>query len=749
MMRISPTLATGISLLAIMLAAAEPVLAQKPDSLPENFIEPDAGRMRLAALVSLGTQQLENDDSELAMRTFELARELAPLDPRVHLGLGRAQLIRKDSRIIVFQALERLFRRDNISRAIGHLKRAVELAPGWWEAHYWLASAYMRRFDQSDTEQALEHMSRAYELGGPRREVILKLAVLHKAGGDLENAERILRKAGQDQDAAGDPVMELELARVNFYRAKYADGLRYYWKGVADLVTREQMQPYFSDLAMLASKEEHEQYRSTTPEQAGEFFRAFWLKRDHELGLSPGIRIIQHYTRLQAADSLYRVPFLRRSPSLHPSMAYLPEEASRYDDRGMIYIRHGPPERVITQLSEGLYPNESWIYERPGGQMVVNLVALKGNFDYQLVTSLTAAVRNYRGVLSGIGHFAPEESYRIRWMTELYDSRMEVGGGVYSRLASRPYDPFSHLDEYEMNINSLRWALTSESVPYPYTERLESSYDLAEFRGVNGGKSIVEFYSGVPGRAITSLNTGTGYNFEIKSRIELYDQAWERVKLYEQVDRHTTTINPHDLIDRQIVGLGRLELEPGDYHYFIRIGNGGAVGVFNGNLSVGSYREDSLQASQIIAASVIFPSPADSGTFLRHGLEVQPQPSRTFHAEQTLFAYQEIYNLVPDTSGICNYRITYSMALLERERNVFGRIYDGFRTLVGARPGREKVILTVEKAKAPLDEDLVTEDLAIDISDNENGLYELSIRIDDLNQRGRSYRRNARFIVRD
>ncbi|MBW7995753.1 MAG: hypothetical protein FVQ81_04090 [Candidatus Glassbacteria bacterium] len=740
-------------LLLWLIAAAGPSAAAAGDNaaemIPDRTIPQDTVRTRLTTLIRLGEQQLLNDDSELAGHTFKQAREIAPDDSRVHVGLGRSQLISRDSRIIIFQALERLFHHDNISRAIGHLKTAVELAPEWWVAHYWLGSAYMRRFDQSDTGLALDHMRRAYELGGLKRDIILKLAVLHKASGDLVNAERILREAVEHQVAEGDPLVELELARINFYRSKYAEGLRYYWQGVSDIKTREQMQPFFHDLVMLAGREEHDTYKNIGPERAEEFFRSFWLKRDHELGLTPGVRIVQHYGRLQAADSLFRVPFISRSPSIHPSMGYVPEEALGYDDRGVIHIRHGAPNRSVKHMGEGLHPNVTWVYYRDDGDMIINFVALKGSYDYQLVTSLTAAVMNFRGVLGGVSHTAPEESHRLQWMTELYSSRMEIGNGIYARLSRNPYDPFTHLDEYDQNITSLKKALSSESVLYPYTDRLESSYDFVEFRGRENGKSTVEFYSGVPGRAITSNNTGEGFQFEVKSQLAIYNQAWEQVKWHEQLDRHTTSINPRDLMDRQIVGLVRIELEPGDYHYFIKILNGGSVGTFNGDLTVDSYREDSLQASQIIAARQIFASPADSGKFLRHGLEVQPEPSRTFHPSQKMYVYQEIYNLVPDSNGRCNYRITYSMSLLERDRNVFGKIYDGFRKLLGASPGKEKVILTMEKEKAPLESDLVTEDLAIDISDNENGLYELSINIEDLNQQGRSFRRNSRFFVRD
>ncbi|MFC1544544.1 tetratricopeptide repeat protein [Gemmatimonadota bacterium] len=746
MLKLSP-LAALIMVLAVVTVAAAG--EQAPDSLLTRIIPPDTLQFRLAMMVRLGGQQLQNGDSKLAGRTFSQVLKLAPNDPRAHLGLGRSYLIGRDNRIIIFQALERLFRRDNISRAVGYLKTATELAPDWWEAHYWLGSAYMRQFDQADTEQALYHMRRAYELGGLQRDIILKLAVLHKATGDLDNAERILRETEERQFAEGDPLVELELARINFYRAKFADGLRYYWQGVEDITSRVQMQPFFNDLAMLADKKEHEEFKAAGPEKAVDYFRSFWLKRDHEMGLTPGVRVIQHYSRLQDADSLYRVPFLTRSPSIHTSMGYIPNDDLRYDDRGMIYIRHGRPDRTVSHTGEGLHPNETWVYHRDDGEMILNFVALKGNYEYQLVTSLTAAVSNFRGVLSGISHTAPEESHRLQWMTDLYQSRMEIGNGIYARLASNPYDPFTHVDEYDQNIVSLRKALTRESVPYPYNDKLESSYDLVEFRGHNGGKSMVEFYSGVPGKAITFHNSGNDFEFEVKSQLAIYDQNWNQVVWHEQLDKHEFSINPHDLMDRQVVGLGRIDLAPGDYFYFIKIQNGGSVGVFNGQLAVGAYREDSLQASQVIAARQIFPSPADSGTFLRHGLEVEPEPSRTFHPSQKMYAYQEIYNLVPDTQGRCYYRITYSISLLERDRNVFGRIFDSFRTLVGASPGKEKVILTVEKEKAPVEKDLVTEELAIDITDTENGLYELSIRIEDLNQEGRTFQRNARFFVRD
>ena len=53
----------------------------------------------------------------------------------------------------------------------------------------------------------------------------------------------------------------------------------------------------------------------------------------------------------------------------------------------------------------------------------------------------------------------------------------------------------------------------------------------------------------------------------------------------------------------------------------------------------------------------------------------------------------------------------------------------------------------MEKKKAPVGYKMVHEDVAIDITDNRDGLYELSIRVEDLNNSGRTFQRNTRFFV--
>jgi len=119
-----------------------------------------------------------------------------------------------------------------------------------------------------------------------------------------------------------------------------------------------------------------------------------------------------------------------------------------------------------------------------------------------------------------------------------------------------------------------------------------------------------------------------------------------------------------------------------------------------------------------------------------------------FHPAEKMFAYQEIYNLKPAADGTCSYRVTYVVSTVSRDRNVFGAMLDTFKSIVGAGPGEEKVVLSADKTRVPLGRDLVQEEVAIDISDNPDGVYELSVRVEDLNLAGRMTKRNTRFVVK-
>ncbi|MEA2062428.1 MAG: tetratricopeptide repeat protein [Gemmatimonadota bacterium] len=715
--------------------------------------EPDTLRNRVSGLIRMGFDQLERDEPRLARESFKRALSLGGEDARIYLGIGRCYLHESRRKLGPLALIERVFNKDFLSRAVSSLEKAVALDPDSWEAYYWLGSAYMKKFGRQDLEHSLRHFERAYKLGGDRRQVRLKMARLHNALGDLKHAEEILFEISHTEKNRVDPLVSLELVRLFGRQREYRRIGEYYWRGAGSITEQVEFEAYFNDLVMVATQSEREQFERTPAGSAAAFLRRFWLERDHNMGLEPGMRLAHHYIRLAVADSLYRVPFSRRNPSLSPNVAYFPAQGVPYDDRGIIFIRHGQPNSTVSYLDSEVEPNVTWVYYLPRSDLTLHFVALLGAHEYQLVHTLDAAVRGGRNFLvDEEGNITPrnsQEGIRAVKVRELYGSRLEIDHGLYARLFNRPGDTFTRMEEYEQNYLDIYRATHTESTPPSYRKQLKCFYDLVDFRGPSEGRSVLEFYAGVPGSQITRRQGSRRYNYDLAYSLVLYNSYWSRVERFDRVESFESLIDPHELVDRLVVGLGRVELDPGSYHYFVKIQNGEAVGQYNGDVYVESFDGDSLCSSGIITARDISIAMGDSGKFNRHDLQVHPNPSRVFHPAEKMFAYQEIYNLRPDEQGAVNYRLTYTLTTLKKERSLFGRIGDSFKWMVGAGRDAEQVVLKVERKKQPQAGDLaVPEDVSLDISASHDGLYELSIRVEDLNNSGSTFQRNTRFYVR-
>ena len=155
----------------LSLLAGGSLVGQSVDYIAEKAViigSPDTLKTRISGLIRLGFEQLKRDDAQSAKQTFQKALSLDSDNSRIFIGLGRSYLHRKSRKLRIFQFIERLFEKDFLSRAISNLKRAVELDPDNWEAHYWLGTAYMRKYGREDLERALVHLERAYELGGDK-----------------------------------------------------------------------------------------------------------------------------------------------------------------------------------------------------------------------------------------------------------------------------------------------------------------------------------------------------------------------------------------------------------------------------------------------------------------------------------------------------------------------------------------------------------------------------------------------------
>jgi len=136
-----------------------------------------------------------------------------------------------------------------------------------------------------------------------------------------------------------------------------------------------EVQPVFTP------REKEEWYGLRSPEESAALFREFWKRRDPDPISFHNERLVNHYLRLSRAEKYYRQLFphsrFRTSREyfqlLSPGSSVMEYDPALFwnvnrqlplDQRGMLFIRHGPPDRVtqpdITQESN---PAEIWYYE--------------------------------------------------------------------------------------------------------------------------------------------------------------------------------------------------------------------------------------------------------------------------------------------------------------------------------------------------------------------------------------------------
>src|SRR5882724_5993737 len=115
------------------------------------------------------------------------------------------------------------------------------------------------------------------------------------------------------------------------------------------------------------------------------YLKQFWSQRDRAELRADGERLREHYRRLFYARKNFQLTSLNR----HYDIVERYRSGSRdFDDRGVIYIRHGEPSSRATYAAPGLEPNESWRYTRPEGDLIFHFVAREDVQDFKLVESL-------------------------------------------------------------------------------------------------------------------------------------------------------------------------------------------------------------------------------------------------------------------------------------------------------------------------------------------------------------------------
>ncbi len=445
-----------------------------------------------------------------AASEFQWAADLRPGWPYAWYHLGLAELATGEAALIVLENIRQAIGQDFLSQAVRSFARAVEADPSFSSAIVDLATTAMR------------------QRIGPRLEIArgaLREAALTAAGRDptvqLWRGRLERRLGAHDTSLAalraylalgGDSVVGLievartqaQLGRVDSVRVLYLAATRSPFSAAALAEARR-------DLRWIAADDELAEYDAQRPDSAGAWLRRFWQGREVADGRRPGERIAEQFRRYQHAVTSYAL--VSRHRGNDAAFVFRDTSQSEFDDRGVIYLRHGEPSRRARHAAPGIELNETWAYRRdpPDEDLVVHFAAINDVQDFRLVESLlrictprwNAAPEtqgfgaNQATTVSGRGGGAAADVARLRAEGSAADvpgsalgaclQSRQVIGGIYERLG-RPggHTPQAWAAERQATMRGARQAVGSDSYALRFADDLAPVVSYFTVRGADG-----------------------------------------------------------------------------------------------------------------------------------------------------------------------------------------------------------------------------------------------------------------------
>lgn len=759
-----------VRLLAVIAALfAVPSLAHAQfidDYFDPALAVPDSGTYApsVQQAVEEGYRQLDmvtgpedEDLLEAAREAFDRALDEDGDNVHAWNGKGVYELRKDEGWLILLESLKKIFERDHISMAINAFERVLESDPDFHAARYNLALAHRQKRSEGSVKDAVRELERLMEEAPEYGRAPMLLALTYRDLGDFEKMRETIERA-PDSEAFPEAVQQLVLAYALFNQGDREAGAEAYWQGLDAIDSEQAADIYWHDIRPLVLPPEDEEYRSLEVQWRPNFIRSYWTELADQSFVPVDERVAVHYERLHYAREHYRVDIPHRR---HYSQitAYVPRFQTGFDDRGVIYLRHGEPDDVARYQSAEVERNVSWKYEQPDGDpLLFHFVSDEDVNDYKLVRRLSDAItRSQSASLGGDVLLDRQAGSRDRIAGQGVES---IGALDARQLAGREeelrdlYRSRGHLDpEYDRagmdldpQILEMEEARLAEDIQLAtrtqsYTPEVQSEpfpYPLrpVPFKAPSGGTELA-FYYALPTGAVTVLpyaGSGSAIDYRYQYRLDPIDDPMAVGKRNDREIRIASRNPIPQAAGVMLPAVERVTISPGEYRYGVKLTdlNSGEFGVHRGLVRIDNLGgTDAMSMSGLLLASSVEPADDPSNPFVRWGqLKVLPLPSGVFKREQTVFAYYEVYGLSPDDSGNVRYRTTYTVAAPDGGRNVVARFFSAVGELLGGDEERGRVTYSFER-EAPVQDPLL-EYVSLDVSQSPPGQYTVTVEIEDL-----------------
>lgn len=553
--------------------------------------------------------------SREAVQAFQLAGRLEPRWPLAWYGLGLAKLALARWQLETPQNIGFRVGAGALEEALQSFAKATELDPLFEPALVELARVALRLRSPRFLDRARESFRRARRFGvEPDAQVLLWWGRLERRGGNADSS-RVAFAAYLVH--GGHPGLgHLEAARTRLAHGLDGGSALYYTGAAFD--DRVSIREYRADLALVADSTELVAFdRAQGPERAA-MLRQFWTERDHRELRAEGERLREHYVRVHFARTYFYLENTRR----HYWQAEPYRSGSdEFDDRAIIYIRHGQPSERVTPFVYALTGNESWRYDRPDGDLFFHFTVREDLRDYRLASSIFD--------LKSTGA-TPED--------QLIMSRQNISP-LYSKLGA--WGPFGRAKlrsrERAMGEASIAEGTVTDSHALQFDDSLGIRPQVLAV-GRAGENSLIHIALALTGLRASEEREAPS-QASVRVRFAVFDARGRRVA---GLDSNSVTVTRgHD--GARFFGRVSLAAPPGQWRYRLAVQYGARQGTLLpwDSISVGRFDGTDLQVSDLMLGTM--QAPLRWRPTIRDTAYIDP--SGVFPRDGRVELYYEVYGL--------------------------------------------------------------------------------------------------------
>ena len=490
---------------------------------------------------------------------------------------------------------------------------------------------------------------------------------------------------GGEQRVSVIPAL-LSQARLAYADSRPSEGEQRVFTAVESIRDTIDAALVFEDTKYVVNEAEMAEYQSLSePEAFRSFFRKIWNSRDLMPAEGHNGRLAEHFRRLLYAERHYLYDGFRTwfdDPDKLDKLSFPPPFRlnNRFNDIGLVYIRHGEPRDV----NKTMRPSESWLYSKTNElpEMTFHFVGTPSAYGYNW-----QLVENPEG--SGdIGR-------RLRWDVEkqIRETHRSISQGL---ATDRP-----------------TWGRDIEP--------LDVRAYVAAFAGADSGQ-VVEVYYDIEKKQLgrkweRRADTAAVYDYGLT----VHDEAWHPIAEDTGTERRRSALSR--LRDGRVVGMmaATVNVDTCQIVFNIRPRDGNHLAVWKGARRLRDFSGTELAVSSILPALLVTEEPDDGALLKRGKVYVTPNPSRRFERDRAVYGYFEVYNLTPDEHGTTSYETSYTIrktgqTALQKVLAIFGG------------QGRPETAVTVERlGETPT----ANEYVALDLRRAGRGVFRLEVTVRD------------------